>query len=215
MKAYLIVFAVALLAAGCDRVFDFSGKYGATENLPTVSETDMSPVAADAKPRGEPQVPIDQARDRVTKKPFGLFVEPGNSPVDPEKFRGYHTAVDYEIFPGEESAAIVARAICDGKLLQKRTATGYGGVVVQECTINNQAVTVVYGHLQLSSIEKKIGESFVKGEDIGVLGKAFSAEAGGERKHLHLGIHKGTSVDIRGYVQNQSELGNWIDFQSL
>jgi len=214
MKILLIVFGVALLAAGCNNGSN-ADQYGVNDSIPSVTEPEEVSATTDANPRGEPAVPIDQAKERITKKPFGLYVEPGKSPVDPEVFRGYHAAVDYEILPGEELAVVTIRAICDGKLLQKRTATGYGGVIVQDCTINDQAVTVVYGHLQLSSIVKQVGEFFARGEDIGVLGKAFSSETGNERKHLHLGIHKGSSVDIRGYVQNQSELSGWIDFESL
>jgi hypothetical protein len=33
---------------------------------------------------------------RVTKKPFGLYVDPDNSPVQPEMFTGYHTGADAE-----------------------------------------------------------------------------------------------------------------------
>ena len=35
------------------------------------------------------QSPLDRAGERVTKKPFGKFVTPQNSPVQPEKFYGY------------------------------------------------------------------------------------------------------------------------------
>jgi hypothetical protein len=46
---------------------------------------------------------------------------------------------------------------------------------------------------------------------LAVLGTGFSTETDGERKHLHLGIHKGTAINILGYVQNSSELNNWVD----
>jgi murein DD-endopeptidase MepM/ murein hydrolase activator NlpD len=135
--------------------------------------------------------------------------------VDPEKFRGYHNATDFEIFDNEIDTDIFVRAICDGKLLQKRTATGYGGLVVQSCTIDEQAVTVVYGHLRLSSINSQVGAEIKRGDTLGLLGKAYSTETSGERKHLHLGIHKGTAIDIRGYVPNKSELSAWLNFEEL
>ena len=33
---------------------------------------------------------------RITKKPFGIFITTQNSPVQPERFSGYHTGVDVE-----------------------------------------------------------------------------------------------------------------------
>lgn len=161
------------------------------------------------------QPPINNANSRVTTKPFGLRVSPNNSPVSPERFSGYHTGTDFEILPGEENSAVEIFAICNGPLLQKRTASGYGGLAVQACTINNQAVTVVYGHLQLSSINAGIGEQLAAGQTIGQLGAGNSPATDGERKHLHLGIHKGSQANIAGYVSNQSALNNWINYQDL
>ncbi len=158
--------------------------------------------------------PMDKMDQRITKKPFGIYITPKTSPVQPEKFTGYHTGTDFETFPEEANADVPFFAICSGKILQKRTATGYGGVLVQSCTINNEPVTIVYGHVSLKSIIKNIGETFNQGEQIGFLGQP-PAETSGERKHLHLGIHKGTAVDIKGYVQSQSELSGWLDFQKL
>jgi len=157
------------------------------------------------------QPPLDRAGERVTKKTFGLYVTPQNSPVQPEKFTGYHTGADFEIFPNELNLAVSVRAICGGKLILKKYATGYGGVVVEACLLNNQPITVIYGHLKLSSITKNIGQTLSAGETIGVLGAAYSSETNGERKHLHLGIHKGTSINILGYVQTKSALNAWID----
>ncbi len=155
--------------------------------------------------------PIDRASQRITKKLFGTYVTPQSSPVSPEKFTGYHTGLDFEILPGEENSDVTIKAICSGPLLQKRSATGYGGVAVQKCTINNQAVTVVYGHLRLSSVTAKTGATLNTGDKIGVLGTGYSTETSGERKHLHLGIHKGTTINIAGYVSTQSALSAWLD----
>ena len=83
--------------------------------------------------------------------------------------------------------------------------------MVESATINGSPVTIIYGHLKLASINKKTGDTLSPGEQIGILGKGYSSETDGERKHLHLGIHRGTSVSILGYVQNKSELNNWID----
>ncbi len=159
--------------------------------------------------------PLDRAAERITKKTFGTFVTPQNSPVKPEKFRGYHTGTDFEIFPEELNADVAVKAVCDGKVAQKRYASGYGGVLVENCERDGQPITVVYGHLKLAGISKKIGDSLSQGEEIGILGKAYSQETSGERKHLHLGAHKGSSVNILGYVQKESDLSAWLDPCSL
>jgi len=154
---------------------------------------------------------LDRASERIIKKPFGIFATPENSPVQPENFHGYHTGTDFEIFPEELNAGVPAKAVCTGKLLMKKMATGYGGVAVQSCSANNQQMTVVYGHLKLASISANTGDDITAGDTLGILGKAYSTETDGERKHLHLGFHKGAAINILGYVQNKSELSGWLD----
>jgi hypothetical protein len=159
--------------------------------------------------------PISRYSERITKKPFGIKISPEESPVQPEKFSGYHTGTDFEIFSDELNADVEISAICDGKIIIKRFATGYGGILVQTCTINNSDMTVVYGHLKLTSIKAAINDTLNKGDEIGLLGDAYSTETDGERKHLHLGIHKGKEINILGYVQTQKELDGWIDFEDI
>jgi murein DD-endopeptidase MepM/ murein hydrolase activator NlpD len=178
----------------------------------TVGQAPVSKTTASA-PSAKLMIsePIANALARVTKKPFGLYVSPDFSPVTPERFTGYHTGVDFETTSNEQNIDVPIYAICPGKLLLKKTASGYGGVIAESCTLAGQAVTVTYGHLRLASIVKKIGQSFVQGEQIGVLGEGYSSETDGERKHLHLGIHKGAAAVISGYVANFSELQQWIN----
>jgi len=155
--------------------------------------------------------PISRALERITKKPFGIKVSPKNSPVSPEKFTGYHAGTDFETFPEEENIDVPIYAVCGGMLIYKNWMKGYGGMAIQECAIGSEDVTVIYGHLKLSSIGAKEGYKFSAGEKIGNLGKGYSAETDGERKHLHLGIHKGQNVVFLGYVQNAKDLENWLD----
>ncbi len=168
-----------------------------------------------SSPKAPLVAPLDRASERVTKKPFGIYITKANSPVQPERFSGYHTGVDFETFPEEQSTDVVIHVVCSGQLLQKRTATGYGGVAVQACTINGQAVTIIYGHMRLSSIQASVNQQLSAGDKLGVLGTGYSKETDGERKHLHLGIHKGPAVNILGYVQNKSALANWLDARTL
>jgi murein DD-endopeptidase MepM/ murein hydrolase activator NlpD len=69
--------------------------------------------------------------------------------------------------------------------------------------------------MRLNSISFSKGDQITAGSQLGVLGTGYSQETDGERKHLHLGIHKGTAVSILGYVQNKAELGNWLDAQKF
>ncbi|OGY90756.1 MAG: hypothetical protein A3B30_02400 [Candidatus Komeilibacteria bacterium RIFCSPLOWO2_01_FULL_52_15] len=177
------------------------------ENKPVAPEPPVQPAVA----LNDFVAPLSEAKARITKKPFGIKITPGTSPVQPERFSGYHSGVDFETSADEQDGDVQIRAVCTGELVVKRYATGYGGVAVQRCRIENQDVMIVYGHVRLTSIATQQGETLLAGDILGVLGKGYSSETDGERKHLHLGIHKGTTVNIRGYVQIQQELRDWID----
>lgn len=204
-KVYLIVLLIAIVVLAI-----------VIYNKPSNQEQGTEPPVEEEisqNNNNEIDLPMERARERVTKKPFGIKISPDNSPISPERFSGYHTGVDYEIFKGEENTDVQVFAICDGKLLRRETVSGYGGLIIQECELDNQSNTVLYGHIKISSAQQNIGEYISKGDKLALLGKGFSQETDGERKHLHLGIHKGTSIDIHGYVQNASELADWIDFE--
>jgi len=153
--------------------------------------------------------------ERVTKKPFGIFITPEGSPVSPERFRGYHTGADFEVFDGEDEKSIELPALCDGTVIYANRVSGYGGVLIQTCDINGETVTVLYGHISVASVELEKGDRVEKGDTIGVLGKGFSGETDGERPHLHLSIHKGTDIELKGYVQSEEELNAWMDPMTL
>ena len=155
--------------------------------------------------------PIDDAEGRVTKKTFGLKIEPGHSPVPNDRFAGYHVGVDFETTEAEADIDVPIYAICDGEVLFKEFAGGYGGIAVQECLLDGEPVSALYGHLNLSRIEVSAGDMLVRGDRIGVLGKGYSPETDGVRKHLHLSVHPGTNVDIRGYVKTLVETTKWLD----
>ena len=155
--------------------------------------------------------PISDALERITKKPFGIQISPDNSPIQPERFSGYHTGVDFETYLSEAESDVNIYAICSGPLVYKNWINGYGGVAIQSCKLDGQDVTVLYGHLQLSSIEVSLNNNIQAGSRIGILGKGESTETDNERKHLHLGIHRGTKINLLGYVQTQEDLENWID----
>ena len=204
----LTIIIPAVLIIG---LFLFTAKYFQPKptllNQPPVINIDPKPLKAEPKLA----LPLSAALERVAKKPFSLYVTPNNSPVKPEKFTGYHTGADFEITPGEENKEITVSAVCAGKILLKKLAAGYGGMAVQSCKLNSQEITIIYGHLKFSSISLKIGQTIAPGEKIGILGKGYSSETGGERKHLHLGIHQGSSINLLGYVQQKSQLSGWLN----
>lgn len=151
--------------------------------------------------------PIDEFKQRITKKPFGILIDPKTSPVQPEKFSGYHTAVDVEY--GEVEAAVSVRAIGNGRVAVSRTADGYGGVlVIQHPYIPN--FYTLYGHIDPTSLPKS-GTVVTAGEIIAKLAPGFSPGSGGERKHLHFGVIRKAQPDIAGYVSSQDRLSGWMD----
>ncbi len=204
-----ILSAVALFILGGIFLFFWQWRGGNIARLP--SDKTQNIISEPQNPAVNINLPLKDALSRVTKKPFGIYITLKNSPVSPEKFTGWHTGADFEIFLGEENKEIQVFAICDGKLLVKEFGRGYGGMLVQACDINGQPVTVVYGHLKLESVAFKVGDDIAAGSVIGILGRGYTSETDFERKHLHLGIHRGSAVDTRGYVAAESELKNWID----
>src|SRR6185436_20839762 len=64
--------------------------------------------------------PLDNAASRETPLHFGLFVtpDPNHNPIHPpERFEGFHDALDFEIFPSEADKDVPVYAICDGNVL--------------------------------------------------------------------------------------------------
>ena len=163
------------------------------------------------------ELPMDNALNRPTPLHFGLHVtpDPAENPIDPpERFSGYHAATDYEVSADELAADVNVYAICRGKVLYSGFADGYGGLLVHRCRIDGQDVTVLYGHLALEGLPK-VGSTVSAGAKIGVLGAARSPDTDGNRKHLHLGIHKGRGLSTLGYVPTEAELADYMDPQAV
>jgi murein DD-endopeptidase MepM/ murein hydrolase activator NlpD len=157
--------------------------------------------------------PLDNALNRPTPLHFGMHVspDPAENPIDPpERFVGYHAAVDYEISADELDAEVPVYAICRGKVLYAGFAEGYGGLLVHRCRIDGRDVTVLYGHLAVDGLPR-VGTTVSAGQKIAVLGAARSADTDGNRKHLHLGIHKGRDLVTLGYVQTEEALADYLD----
>lgn len=158
--------------------------------------------------------PIDRPAERLTKKPFGIYITPKTSPIQPERFTGFHTGVDFETFADEADTDVKITASCTGMVRVRQRVSGYGGVLIQDCVLAGGKVTILYGHLNIDSITVKVGETLSQSGFIGNLGKGYSTQTDGERKHLHLSIHKGTAIDYKGYVSTEAALVGWLNPQS-
>jgi hypothetical protein len=162
-------------------------------------------------------LPLPDADDRPMLLTFGMYVtpDPDQNPIDPpERFIGYHTGLDFEIFPNEKDAEVPVYAICEGKVTYSGFAEGYGGLVAQRCTISGEEVSIIYGHLALDGLPR-VGTTLKKSRSFALLAAAKSHDSDDNRKHLHLTIHKGTEAVYLGYVQTKGELKDFIDPQSV
>lgn len=156
--------------------------------------------------------PLTDATSRVTKKPFGKYVTPETSPVPNDKFTGFHVGVDFETTEEEAEADVPVFAICDGPLIWATWANGYGGVATQSCAIDDEDVTVIYGHINVDTVTVKAGQRLTTGDRVALLGRGGTKEVDGVRKHLHLGIRRNDDKQsIRGYVKTEEEIAQFID----
>ncbi|MFZ6015128.1 MAG: M23 family metallopeptidase [Patescibacteria group bacterium] len=162
--------------------------------------------------------PLDAYHKRAIKLTFGLFVtpdSPNNPIVPPERFSGYHAALDIEIYPDEIKKRVPVYASCNGKVIYTGYVNGYGGVIIHTCMVNNQDVTVLYGHLDPSAYLIKKSDYVKAGDEIGKLADHKTHDSGYNRKHLHLQIHRGTNIVLRGYVSRPEDLNSYIDPQTV
>lgn len=212
---FAITFSRAVVVEATKAQINASALEPAVAPLPELPSLPGGALPAAAKKRLEidPKIgePITNALARVTKKPFGIEIWPGHSPVENDRFSGFHVGVDFETFPYEQDLNVAISAVCDGPLLFKKFGHGYGGVAVQKCNLDDREVSLIYGHLRLESILPEPGQLLSRGQYIGDLGRGNSEETDGVRKHLHLGIRVGTGDDIRGYVKDSAEMIEFID----
>jgi murein DD-endopeptidase MepM/ murein hydrolase activator NlpD len=120
-----------------------------------------------------------------------------------------------ETFPNELNIAVPVRSIAEGMVREVSPVSGYGGLIVIEYSLGGNTYTAYFGHINLATATVKAGDHVTAGEHIVDLGPQCSSTNGNVRKHLHFGLHKGSSIDVRGYVPDQSILSNWVDPKTL
>lgn len=179
---------------------------------PTV-EAPLPSIVAPTDAPAEPAAvrPMENFFERITKKPFGIYITPQTSPIQPEKFTGYHTGADAETTAAEKDANLPVMAVTKGTVVFAGHVNGYGGVIIIRHTIDGQTVTGLYGHLRISSFKVGKNDGVRVGQPIAVLGTGYSSETDGERKHLHFGLIKGATISYRGYVSSKNQLSAWED----
>lgn len=164
------------------------------------------------KKKTEIVAPIADLRNRVTKKPFAIFITRENSPIQPERFTGYHTGVDVEY--EDVTNDVEVRAIAPGTVVSSAIASGYGGMLAIRHIIEGKEYLAIYGHLDPNSLVSA-GSTVTKNQKIGILGDGETGETDGERKHLHFGLYTGPDTNIKGYVSSKEELKSWVDPLSI
>jgi len=214
-KIWLVsVFVVTALVIGGMLLFQ---RYSPeTQSLPIPPEQmNAPPTPQEAGPSPKPPIvespyaqPVADFITRVTKKPFGIYITLKTSPVQPERFTGYHTGADAEY--EDVATDVPVYAFANGKIMLSQIASGYGGVFMMSFELNGSQHTALYGHIRPSSLPK-IGRVVSKGEQIALLGTGYSSETDKERKHLHFAVLADSRLDLKGYVQTKSQLSGWVD----
>lgn len=215
MRFTLVTAIILALAAGA---VGFA-YLDAPERVAAAIAPNLLPLSASYTPlpTGEHSLvePVADFVAHATKKRFGMHITPDTSPVEHDRFTGYHTGVDAEFT--DDVREIPVYAIADGTVVVRTWANGYGGVAVIRHVINGVPLFALYGHLDEASFIS--GVTHVKaGDVIGVLGDDHSHETDGVRKHLHFALYRGEKMDYRGYVPTEAELEPWLnplDFFSI
>ncbi|HUD20704.1 MAG TPA: M23 family metallopeptidase [Candidatus Saccharimonadales bacterium] len=221
MRTWLLVARTIIVLGGVAAVYNilYTEHLHRLATTPSTSpaaspNSDTAPSATNTSPttstptQAAYALPIADFYSRITKKTFGMYITPATSPVQPERFTGYHTGVDVEYT--DTTTDVPVYAIADGEIVLSRTASGYGGVMVLRFTANGVSRTAIYGHLRPSSLTA-VGTKVTKGQQIAVLGTGYTSETDGERRHLHFAIRADNSINILGYVQNKTDLSGWVD----
>ena len=188
------------------------------------SDSQTTPTSATSQTAPVPTIiyPIDNYSARLSKNSFGSYYFSQNSQkfdstVCPgaSEYTGYHTGDDLETIPAEQNIPIAVTSIATGTVRQVGRVSGYGGLAVIEYTLGDETYTAYFGHINLATTTLKVGSTVSIGEKIAELAPACSSANSNVRKHLHFSLHKGTGVDVEGYVNSKSALSAWIDPKAL
>ncbi len=180
-------------------------KYLLITSLVTLAGIVPQPVIAQQSPW---YYPIAHYLDRQSYKGFGQLIDAnfyiGKEQLFPTKYTGYHAGRDLEIFDNEKNADVPIYAVANGKISFAGPISGYGGLILE--SLDGENHTALYGHISLANLKVHTGDHVSAGQQLTILGKGFSSETAGERKHLHFAIYKGTDLYYKGYEQSQAAI---------
>lgn len=171
-----------------------------------------SPTATIVMAKSQYYFPLSDYFNRIKIRKFSQYFGPNDPKPAMEcgrVFVGFHDGDDLEVASSEKNSDVPVKAVVSGKIVQAGHVNGYGGLLIESGELAGEPVTIYYGHVDLGSISKKVGDTVEAGEEIANLGEGCSSETDGERKHLHFAIKKGKDVDVRGYVPSEQVLSNW------
>jgi hypothetical protein len=150
-------------------------------------------------------VPVEGYATHRTFKVFGEYIS--------DRFSGYHVGDDVEV--DDVNREVPVYAIADGSVVIAQTASGYGGVIIIEHSIEGATYRALYGHVDLASMSLRAGSAVKRGEQIALLGDHESAETDGERKHLHFSIYQGDDIRLAGYANTEDAVDQWVNPQNF
>lgn len=187
---YLLI-TLLLIGTGCTTPTEspLQDQFSGGDRILNVEE--LTDPANEIEPQPTQHLPIT---GDITFKGFGEYIE--------DRFTGYHVGLDFEA-----PANTPVYALMDGEVRFADWISGYGGVMTVLNIVNGTETTVLYGHLDPDSMSK-VGETVLKGDQIGVLGEE-GEETDGERTHLHLGVYGGEKIQLRGYTGVTSSIDFW------
>jgi hypothetical protein len=203
-KNVLLIMVAALTLGGAGLYFMAQQNVEPRDLQASLTFTDED-IASVFKPERLSPV-IDRARERMSQRTFGAQIDSG-------QYSGVYNGIGFNAFEDEQNGVEVpVSALCDGIVLEKRMGVGYGGIIVQECTLDQKPVKVLYAHLDLQSVLAKVGDQLLPGAYLANLGDHESSENAGAPKQLHFAIYAGDKprADIRAYV-TEEELSNWLN----
>lgn len=164
--------------------------------------------------------PLPDFASRISLNPFGRHFSSSSTPrsdypdrVCPNNtlYNGYHTASDLEVSQSEDTKQVPVYAIAGGTVRFAESARGYGGLIIIRFNYHWQSYMAIYGHIDIRTLRVKFGKEVKAGQILANLAPPCSIYSGNNRKHLHFGIHKGQSLDTRGYVPTSGQLNQWLD----
>jgi murein DD-endopeptidase MepM/ murein hydrolase activator NlpD len=234
IKKFLIYIIIVIILAAAGGAYYFVKKRNSQKTQNPVSTQTVTTTPGDQSTTTSPATnptpaetpastltlvyPLSNFVARITQNDFGKYYPVGGT-TNPDRavcpnatyYVGYHTANDLETFPDELNIAVSIKSIADGTVREVSPVSGYGGLIVIEYNLGGSTYTAYFGHINLATATVKAGDHVKAGQYIVDLGPQCSGTNGDVRKHLHFGLHKGTAIDVRGYVPDQTTLSNWVD----